>query len=1197
MSGARTLQAESVELSGTAVVEASAGTGKTFTITSLFLRLLLEQGLEVDQILVVTYTRAATAELRDRIRARLRVALEAARGGRCEDEFVSALCERVARGCPRPQLVAALERALANVDQAPVLTIHGFCQRVLRDHAFESGAGFGLTLTSYAAPIFEEIAADYFTAQLFDADILRAKLLYEEADVLRTLAARHAGAHALRVIPEPFVGGLSDEAWRRAHAACRELWKAERERVVAELSRLKGMQKNHLASWPSQMDELLATGEPGFSSGKFARGFLWFTREDARDKGDPAHPFFDLAQRLREEEERLCAAMLREKVAFRAGFLRFLDAELERRARDDELRTFDGLVTDLARALRGERAAPLIAALRKSYRAALVDEFQDTDPTQYEVFQRIFGDGDHPLLLIGDPKQAIYGFRGADVQAYLEARRRAGERVFTLVVNRRADPPLIAALNRLYAGVERPFLVDGIDYLPVSAPAGASPNFVPADGRAPIDLMLVEGPATEEALRREIAGRVARDIAALLASGARRRDPREGHGERALAAHDIAVLCRRNVEAQEVQQALSELGVPSVLSGDASVFDSEDAEHIERLLAALAHPADPAAVRSFLCSIYGGFDAEQLLVLDQDDAAWDRHARALHELHELFVARGFTQAVRGLCASYRVEERLLGRPDGMRRITNLNHLCELLAEAALNERLGPLGVLRWLESARNDAATRAELTAGSHELRLESSETAVQLTTVHKSKGLEYPIVYCPFLYRAATLQGDDKTLVRFHDPEAHGALTLDLGSEQQAEHLEIAKREALSEALRLLYVALTRAKHRVCLVLSAHKPSADSALVFTLLGGAGKTQVTARLERAGGLEAALTALAADSEGAISLRKLDARGAPPPRSLEAPPETLLARPIRRVLDAGRRTASFSALVAGRSQAQDSAHFDDLAAQSQGDDLAPARAAREPGPDSSLALDEFPRGAGPGQLIHEVLEHCAFDDPEQRWRASAAQLLKARGFDERLLDGLSRGIAQMLATPLDASGLRLSSVAAQRRLNELEFLFPVHAPLSARSLARVFRAHAAPAADKHYARRVEELSFETLRGFLRGFIDLVFQHEGRFYLVDYKSNRLGASAADYDQPALVRAMAEHHYFLQYHLYTLALHRHLRTRVAGYAYERHFGGAFYLFLRGMSPEHPPGTGVFCDLPSASLIDALDRCMGEPRAEQRP
>jgi exodeoxyribonuclease V beta subunit len=314
------------------------------------------------------------------------------------------------------------------------------------------------------------------------------------------------------------------------------------------------------------------------------------------------------------------------------------------------------------------------------------------------------------------------------------------------------------------------------------------------------------------------------------------------------------------------------------------------------------------------------------------------------------------------------------------------------------------------------------------------------------------------------------------------------------------------------------------------------------------------------------------------------RPAPPPAP---PPEALAARSLRRLLDSATRTASFSALVAGRrSGAENPADYDALAARSE-----------EAATPSGLALEPFPRGAGPGKLIHEVLEHCTFDDPAQAWREHAAQLVLARGYGNELVEPLLRGIAQVLETPLDASGLMLRNVAAARRLNELEFLFPVDAPLSARSLARLLRAHGAPAADRGYARRLEELPFETLRGYLRGFIDLVFEHQGRFYLVDYKSNRLGPSASDYEQPALARAMGEHHYYLQYHLYALALHRYLRARLPGYAYERQFGGVFYLFLRGMSARHPAGTGVFFDLPAQALIDALDRAMGGASPEAKP
>lgn len=1186
----RPLDVEALALRGTVVIEASAGTGKTYTITSLFLRLLIEEQLPIDSILVVTYTRAATAELRDRIRARLALALRCARGEACDDAFIDRLCQRAREESPFG-LVRRLEQALGNIEQAPILTIHAFCQRVLRDHAYESRVGFSLQVTAHAAPLIDEIANDYYTGQLYETNELRAQELYTELDILHKLAVRAGSTDGVRVVPELSAESMpSLDAWRRARDACASLWQRERNQVLALVHSLKGTTARNVERWGQHMDALLAGEHFGISQSKhdFYRGFPYFTLSGAAPKAKTAltHPFFAAAEQLLNEDLRLTEALAKERVAFRAGFVRYLRHALEQRLRQTDVCTFDGLLSEVARTLSGEHGAALLRALHDKYRAALVDEFQDTDPAQYQMFRRIFHGAGHPLLLIGDPKQAIYAFRGADVQAYLSARDDAGEHVYTLEVNRRSDAALVDALNTLYARVQRPFLREEIAYLQVQTPAGMRPRFFPTDGRAPLDLALVHGPGTEEAMRRDVARKVAADIAQLLQSGARRSDDRGTGGARALLASDVAVLCRTNREAHEVQLALSDLGVPSVLSGDASVFDSEDAEHIERILSALAHPAEPRALRAFLCSIYGGFSAEGLMELERDDEAWDAQARGFRELHELFITRGFTQAMRSLCARQGVEERLLSRPDGLRRLTNLNHLVEILAEVSLTERLGPLGLLRWLSSARRDAEVRAELVAESHELRLESSDNAVQLTTVHKSKGLEYPVVYCPFLYKPATLRPDEKQLVRFHDP-VDGSLSLDVGSPKQKEHALLAEAEALAEALRLLYVALTRAKHRVVVVLPSHKPSPQSALLYTLLGGGSVTAVRERLEQAAGSEELarlLAELAAEHPERVTLRVLDAAAVGNQRVRLAPRETLSARSAKRVLDHTVRTASFSALVAEKTTREaPPADYDALTLADAGITAAP----------SPLTLDAFPRGAGPGKLIHEVLERCAFDADRAALLGLAAQVMRARGADLAHAERLSEGLAQALNTPLDASGLTLSGVRPEARIAELEFLFPVNATLTPRLLARCFRTHGAPSCDPNYARRLDQLSFEDLRGQLRGFIDLVFEHQGRFYLVDYKSNRLGPEPSDYTGAGLTHAMAEHHYYLQYHVYAVALQRYLRQRLPDYTYARHFGGVFYLFLRGMAPHHPAGSGIFFDLPPQALIDALDRGMNDQSA----
>jgi exodeoxyribonuclease V beta subunit len=1183
------LDPEQLELRGTAIVEASAGTGKTYTITSLFLRLLLEHELTIDQVLVVTYTRAATAELRDRIRKRIAVALDVAKDEPTDDSFLLRLCQRADALHGRAGTVERLERALAGVDEAPVLTIHGFCQRVLRDHAFESGSAFEAQLTAHAGPLLDEIAADYFMRELYDTTPLRASVLLKEPEQLRKLAQR-VGGRDLRLLPEHVEETPFDhDEWLGLLARCREVWQSDRHLIVERARGLKGVAGN-VVGYAETADGLLADGDA--RELLKLKSFVNFTTSGLEEKSKTGvsaqeHPFFALAERLLERARALGTTRASIELAFRRRFVDYLESELVRRTRETSVRTFDALLSDLDNALSGPSGELLVTRLRDKYRAALVDEFQDTDPTQYRIFRRIFAGGSAPLLLIGDPKQAIYGFRGADVAAYLGARNEAGERVYTLDVNWRSDESLIAALNTMYGQVERPFLLPEIAYQQVRA-AGTGERLRAGDGRAPLDLAVL--PALEgnvEVLRRQVASYVASDIGVLLSSASSVHD---GTRFRPLAASDVAVLCRTNAQAQQVQLALSERGIPSVLSGDASVLDSDDVAQLERALTALAHPGDARALRSFLASLYGGHDAGEVFALESDDTRWEEHRARFLRLHDTWLSHGFMQALRGLTVSYEVERRLLARSDGTRRITNLWHLAELLAEASLSERLGPLGLLRWLALVQRDAALRSELVGDAHELRLESSDDAVTLTTVHKSKGLEYPFVYCPYSWDAAELRPGDKQFLRFHDPAADNALTLDLGTEGSKDYHGVATREVMEEALRLLYVALTRAKHRVTVVLPhLEKQLSASALGYTLFGGgeldALKSRIAALVE-GGALQAELTTLGFGAR-ALTLQETARYVSRDRHGISAP-----ARPIRRALDQQFRVASFSALIAKERTSFGEAGIDrDAVSEPEG--LLPV-VAEAP---STLALGAFPRGAVAGQLVHEVLEHALFDGPLEELELLADKLVRARGYAAELAPSLALGLWQALHTPLDDSGFQLAQLDRRARIDEMEFVFPVDSLLTPRVLERVFRAHAAPSALPSYASELRELGFDALHGYLRGFIDLVFRHRGRFYIVDYKSNWLGPAEADYQQDKLARSMADHHYYLQYHLYTVALHRYLAQRLHGYDYAQHFGGVYYLYLRGMAEAHAPRSGVFFDCPPEALIESLDAALRPAEREVRP
>jgi exodeoxyribonuclease V beta subunit len=1167
-----------VPLTGRTLIEASAGTGKTYTITTLVLRLLVEAKLSIEQILVVTYTRAATAELRDRLRVRLRVAIAAVRGKAVDDAFVRELVARAEGAGERRLLGRTLEKALAEIDQAPVLTIHGFCQRALADHAFESGSAWNVRLTAHAKPLLDEIADDYYVRELSDARPERILALdRNEPDKLRALAGR--ASHELELWPRELGSvPLDRQRWDAARRRCAELLEQERDTIV-QLGKLAiSRNARYMEGWVGTLARAFASAEPGSltTSKELEAPLRNFSRSEQLDKRAPGkpeppnHPFFEAADELRREDARYAESAAATRVAFRKGFVGYLGSQLVARTRQKGVRTFDALLSDLDAALGAPGSEPLLSALRDSYRAALVDEFQDTDPLQYRIFRRIF-EGGAPLFVIGDPKQAIYAFRGADVYAYLAARGDAGEQSFTLDVNRRSDTALVGALNQLYARVERPFAVAGIDYQPVRTPEQLGPRFRARDGGAPLEVLVTAAERGADERKKLIAEQVASEIVRLLDGPAERLDDGAPGGPRfrRLRPSDVAVLCRMNAEAQLVQEALSARKVPSVFQGDESVLDSSDAVELERVLRALAHPGDARALRSFLSSIYGGHDAAALLALEADDRAWDRHRARFTQLHDLWLEHGFIQALRGLVVTYDVERTLLARPDGPRRMTNLWHLCELLSEAALEQRLGPLGLLRWLLLVRADDTLRSELVGDAHELRLESNADAVRLTTVHKSKGLEYPVVFLPFAWDTNHLRGEDGTFPRFHQG---GRLTLDLAASETSK--AEAKREGLAEALRLLYVGLTRAKHRVYVVAPAIKDFGQSALGYTLLGGT--------LVEGSALESAPEAGELCAQLGARLGSEQVRV----RRFSEPAATLLAsrgsaqvlsvRGMKRELDAVHRTSSFSALT---SRAR-GAHAE-LGLDHDGQDaVAEARPAMPPSP---LLLDAFPRGAGPGQLVHEVLELADFAMQEPELDALVQATLASRAYGQELSPMLSRGLLRVLATPL-APGLSLAAVPRSRRLDELEFLLPVQSTLQPRKLEQLLRAHRAPAADPAYAARLRGLSFEALRGYLRGFIDLVFEHEGRFYVVDYKSNHLGSSVDDYAPERLCEAMAEHHYHLQYLLYVAAVHCYLAQRVPRYDYDTHFGGVYYLFLRGMDPDHPPGSGIFHERPTRALITEL-------------
>lgn len=1185
----------SVPLTGRHLIEASAGTGKTFTITTLVLRLVVERDMGIERVLVVTFTKAATAELRSRVRTRLRDALDHL-DGVVDDPSLRELLARV-----EPQVARRrVARALSDFDLAAIFTIHGFCQRVLSEHAFESGARFGLDLLTDTSQLLLDATRDEYVRALSAAPPSVAREARRHLRVADLSALVRTATSSPDTLVQTDAAGPDPSAVEE-YLAARAAFALE---FPGHAPTLRGLllqpgvlsQQSYKAA---RVDLALAEAERLVG----ARGkavdkleVLHILSPDALERGTnkghstPRHPVLSCIGRLvsahavaqSDLDAQLCHLQVELVAKVTAG----LHAAKERLS----VRSFDDLLLGLREALRAP-GETLSAQLRKRYPVALVDEFQDTDPVQYEILSRVYAEDATTLFMIGDPKQAIYAFRGADVFSYLKASRNVGKNRYGLTTSYRADPSLVHAQNVLYEGVAAPFVDPAIAYAPITPrPEAVDLLGFEARTRPALDVAFIERaesdnnkPLHKGVVDAELSARVAVDIADLLASKARL-------GKVALRPADIAVLTRTNKQAAEMQAALSKIGIPAVLVGDRSVFESAEASELALVMRALAEPARSVSVRSALFMPCLGFDAAKLRELESSDALWEEWASRFARLSEVWKTRGFIHAFHKLMREGEVTQRLLSYGDGERKLTNLLHLAELLHQVAVDQHLGIAGLLRYFDEAMDDGTAREALAPEAQQLRLESDAAAVSVTTVHKSKGLEYPIVYLPHLWIGDTLH--DPQRLRFHDAKRGGAMVMHIARrrEKDAEpcpERARAEEENLAEAMRVGYVALTRARHHTVSVFGAIKTAGASSLGRLLLTrgahrGASATQRLRGLDDRG-LRSVLDALGHESGGKIGWRGLASAQQVPKLPEPSNRISLQARRLSRRLGFQRRTSSFTALTRGAEASHATAPEHDHDASLGTETTAEAPTS------TPVVLADFPRGARAGECLHRVFELIDFVSPDTEARGRIVERVVAEfGIDPKLhAESVKRCVADVLSTSLHPQhAVRLGQVSVSARRSELEFVFPVRADgtaMTPAALGSVLTQHAASSQIAGYGASVSALGFLPLAGALRGFIDLVFQHEGKFYLVDYKSNFLGTTPDAYAAAALQAEMLRHHYVLQYHLYAVALHRFLAVRVPDYAYDRHFGGVAYLFLRGMQPDRP-GSGVFFDLPTRSMIEAL-------------
>ncbi len=1058
---------------GITLVEASAGTGKTFAITRLLLRLLLERRVEsLARILVVTFTEKATQELVTRIRKTLREAERVwsasppPRTSRNDDLFV--LRERHGDAGS-----AIVDEAMRSLDDLAVFTIHGFCQRVLGESALESRIPFRTTFIEDDTEPFGRAARDW----------ARKRLINDAADA--TLVAEQG---------KPF------EPW---------------------VKKLVIPYRRHEAS------------RIAFDSASREQGLL-------------------------------------------AHFTSVVHESFEREKERRHLRGFDDLLRTVKRVLEEEGSeGPLAQRIRSRFGAALIDEFQDTDRTQYPIFSNAFAGC--PLFLIGDPKQSIYRFRGADIRAYLRAASESDRR-FTLLQNFRSSDAYVRAVEALFTRQPTPFRVSEgeIDFPRVSAATTpTAPGTMATDGGAALEWWWVDGShgskgfASKEKARTIIFEEVAHEIVQL-----QKRD---------VAYGKIAVLMRTNAAARDLKRVLDRAHIPAVIGGDEDVLASEEADELVRVATAIAEPGDGSAVRSMLATrLWGGTASEVASMLGPaQEATWQAIVERLMAARESWRLRGFAVAMGELLAERDMAARLLAMPDGERRMTNVRHVIELLHDEWAEASVPPEGFAAWMARERT-----VPNVPGRRELRLETDSAAVQLLTVHKAKGLEFDVVFCPELWDRKTEKEVAFKVIPASVVEGEEGI-VDLGSPEHAARLATMTSETDQEDLRLAYVALTRAVHRCYVVFgeigqptkgSGHvAASSESSLGWLLRDPESGT--TNRVT--------LKALVDGSGGTMAFRDIgDTKRhpkAPEPAASAVVPAPRALQLSARQLHTWQLT-SFTGIVADTHSDEGRDVADPL--------LLPSEPVERP---VVTGFRAFPAGRLGGIALHDVFESLDYArTAEPRTREMVQRILGRHGIldDAATAEGRVEDVLAMLqrvcAAPIPGAGFALAEVPARASMREWRFDLSVQTA-SVKRIADVLAAHGSAHA-RAYVPVLRGLRDSAVGGYLSGVVDIAFEHDGRWWVMDWKSNHLGHDDQDYVPEALSNAMMQAHYTLQYHLYCLALHRHLSVRQPGYDPARHWGGVGYVFLRGVTGTGD--NGWFRDTPTPALLEALDAALGRRR-----
>ncbi|TWX57770.1 exodeoxyribonuclease V subunit beta [Colwellia hornerae] len=1177
------LIAHQIPLQGKHLIEASAGTGKTFNITRLYLRLLLEKQLPVEQILVMTFTKDATEELRGRIDSFIRQALNHWDELIVSDEFFNAISQHIDEKSAKIRL----RQALLYLDEAAILTIHGFCKRVLSQHAFASGVAFNAQMETNCQDLVLQACQDWYRVLAKNSPEHFKQVMQFWPNPLNFLSqfSKAIGKHnALDVVNVDEIEQLFTELVQQAVYNLEnnvplltqyliDVKKgSEREKRQQEL--------DALIQWLHRLAEKLSVANE-----KMPDGFIDGKRY-ARSVGKiELLAVFEPVKMVKEELKSLAKKIEKAKalVIVREGIYQ-IRANITEQKSIANILSFDDLISTLATCLQAKNsnAQALAQTLFEQYPVALVDEFQDTDPLQFSILEAIYyHQSTAALYMIGDPKQAIYGFRGGDVFAYLSARKDCDQQ-WLMDTNWRSTPAMIAGYNRLFYGEaitdktdasqgnSRVFGYD-IPYIPVRASPPALAKYKAITDNALQFVHFVDEEAKKsvaQSFRPVMATWCANEIINLLNA------PADENNDK-LSSKDIAILVRDGAEARDIKQALEQANLASVfMSNRANLMKSEQTEQLIQLLRGILFVENERYFSAAIACDLLDYHPEKYRKLQENELAWQALKFDFEQLRNEWLYKGFISMALKLmhdhfCIADENQDRIL---------TNLLHLFEILQTASQRHRQ-PQELLYWLEqqSRVDDPEIEAEL-------RLESDDNLIRIITQHGSKGLEYPVVFVPFATRhkdPLKFGASSVTFIEYHDKNHQLKLSLD-GSEHAKASMA---NEAYAEAIRLLYVAVTRAEKRCYILTTAFDKTEHSPL-----GRALKWQSQQNIEEN------LRQLVNDEPNNISLvtlstlanaSELIAQQAP---LTEASDKTGQVAHFNGKIERDWWLSSFSALSRNlRHGGVSSPDRDNPLEKNSMTDLQSSAMQA-----SSLLRFNLAKGAHTGNLLHDILEHTDFNAPDwqqaMHWPLQKYGALTA-GYQA---EDLQCWLAQIINSPLGDSALAidnsepfsLADLQQGKTLRESEFYYPMRSA-STDKLTQILSKHRNMHSQSTQQSIVRLPAYQQLKGMMHGFIDLIFEHNNKYYICDYKSSHLGNDFSDYNQQAMKENIEKNHYDLQYLIYALALHRYLSYSLDNYDVEQHFGGTYYLYLRGMTDdEQHKNCGVYYRKIEAQELAALDQ-----------